>query len=1017
MVGRRRPRGGASGAVVGLWATQVPRGARLRGGMLGSYGAYGDDGGASTRGGGGEFAGLDSLSFSLMPDIDSGCGSLCLFLLVLALVTLGVFAAFAYAAAALLGGGENAMVVLALIVATLLLCYQYCWVEDDGYGYGGYGGYGGRFSLVGGWSRRRNKKGRPAETGAVGLVNLGNTCYMNSTLQCLAHVPQLVDFFLAPGWEAAINERSKFGTKGQVTKELAALVRRLWSDRFVYVAPSTFKAAMGKHAAQFKGYEQQDSEEFLNCLLGFVHEDLNSRARARSDAKAVADGEGEEGEGDGEGDGEGEGEGASGDDGAGGDAGTRGAHRTALANGGAGGGRGAEMVAHRAKGARSWREFQQRNSSMVHDMLGGQLRSRLQCPDCGEVAAKFETFNALHLQLPQVLANFRVTFVPPVRFHDDGSWSFESRMATVYLRVPVSGCVADLKRAIRAEVAVPDDVELCAWTRSSTGRIDRIHADDSRLLYLRRTSLMLQVFTAAQSGDDWQVMPIVHRRRKLVPKPRRYSYYDDGDSEEEGAQAMEERLETCGVPMMLPVPKGISFNELHAAAMQWAAMCVASPPPAAERPRVIATDGWCRTCEFCEPAKRCSGCELPDSDAPIEWDDKVEAHTGMRALVIAWGTTTDDPDGRATPVPDGDLTYAPHDVDLIVGRGVDRAAVERGTALTDEEVISLSDCLVKYTGEETLDEDARWECSGCHKLERATKSIALWRLPDVVIIILKRFIFDGYSYTKNDALVSFPINGLDLRPWMGVDVPEDSSVYDLVATSNHTGSLSGGHYTARAKSPLTGCWHVYDDTHVTEIKAKDEEDLARFLQVKSAYFLVYARRGAAAEDMFRDCALPLIEAAGAAVDEEGDEDASADDNKARAAAPAAARTAAPGASRKGPSADESLYSSLKAWVKHWTVGDDDSDDDDGDGGGGGDRDAGDGGSVTTTSTAVTAGSEGGDRSDERPAVDVGDRGVAGRGGASGSDRVRQRHGSPGSGGRPASPPPTRRDGAGSGKED
>jgi len=38
-----------------------------------------------------------------------------------------------------------------------------------------------------------------------------------------------------------------------------------------------------------------------------------------------------------------------------------------------------------------------------------------------------------------------------------------------------------------------------------------------------------------------------------------------------------------------------------------------------------------------------------------------------------------------------------------------------------------------------------------------------------------------------------------------------SVAYDLYAVSNHSGTPSGGHYTAAAKNPYTGQWHYFND--------------------------------------------------------------------------------------------------------------------------------------------------------------------------------------------------------------
>src|SRR2546426_106878 len=74
--------------------------------------------------------------------------------------------------------------------------------------------------------------------------------------------------------------------------------------------------------------------------------------------------------------------------------------------------------------------------------------------------------------------------------------------------------------------------------------------------------------------------------------------------------------------------------------------------------------------------------------------------------------------------------------------------------------------LLKFTSEERLSKSDPWYCSRCKQFQCAMKKLDLWRLPNVLIIHLKRFRYNRNNRDKISTLVDFPISGLDLSQWM-----------------------------------------------------------------------------------------------------------------------------------------------------------------------------------------------------------------------------------------------------------
>ncbi|CAF3819843.1 unnamed protein product [Rotaria sp. Silwood1] len=149
--------------------------------------------------------------------------------------------------------------------------------------------------------------------------------------------------------------------------------------------------------------------------------------------------------------------------------------------------------------------------------------------------------------------------------------------------------------------------------------------------------------------------------------------------------------------------------------------------------------------------------------------------------------------------------------------------------------VTLTDCFNELFKVEILGENGQWFCDKCQCLMDAEKKFDIWTPPKVLILQLKRFTCDIFSNVKIQTLVEFPFNSpLDLRQFITDPDYKESTLYELIAISSHTGSLAAGHYTTYARNFLTGKWLQFNDEIVCEADEKS-------LQSPNAYILVYRR--------------------------------------------------------------------------------------------------------------------------------------------------------------------------------
>ncbi|XP_047125034.1 ubiquitin carboxyl-terminal hydrolase 8 isoform X1 [Hydra vulgaris] len=207
----------------------------------------------------------------------------------------------------------------------------------------------------------------------TGLKNLGNTCYMNSVIQCLACTLPLGKYFTTGMYEKHLNLCNTNAHPGELARELAFLIIVISAGEYRSVSPIDFKIALGKFAPDFSGFKQQDAHELLMFFMDGLHEDVNKIVKKEIIKVKETDN---------------------------------------LSD---------EIAADIA-----WKDYKLNNDSVIVDLFQGQFRSTVTCLSCNKRSKTFDAFNCLQLPLPSnqstTLENCIQTFTKAEKIGGNDSW-------------------------------------------------------------------------------------------------------------------------------------------------------------------------------------------------------------------------------------------------------------------------------------------------------------------------------------------------------------------------------------------------------------------------------------------------------------------------------------------------------------------------------------------------------------------------------------------------------------------
>nr|GEW36985.1 ubiquitin carboxyl-terminal hydrolase 5 isoform X1 [Tanacetum cinerariifolium] len=569
---------------------------------------------------------------------------------------------------------------------------------------------------------------RGSSCGLTGLLNLGNTCFMNSAIQCLVHTPEFARYF-REDYHQEINWHNPLGLVGELAQAFGELLRKLWTPGRSAFAPRIFKAKLARFAPQFNGYNQHDSQELLAFLLDGLHEDLN-----------------------------------------------RVKHKTYIKSRDADG-RPDEEVADEY-----WANHIARNDSIIVDVCLGQYKSTLICPACEKKSVTFDPF--MHLSLPLQSTTTRKMSVTV--FSCDGS----AVPVTCTVTVLKQGRVRDLIQAVSGACALKQN-EKVFIVEIRNHLIHRLLEDPLMSLSSIKDDEHLSAYKIPKSMKNTKFLQLVHRREEL----------------ETGNARGTTGWKPYGTPLLYPVSSDATITRVasdHKNTSIKAGLTFKEDNDSKETPLKLPlklVDGNNACIDLTVGEERTV--RLPTSSISvllyIDWSSKLlkkyETHYLENLPEV--------------------FQYGP-------------------TKKSRTEPLSLYSCLEAFLREEPLVPEDMWYCPQCQERRQASKKLDLWRLPEVLVIHLKRFSYSRNVKHKLETFVNFPLHDLDMTSYLANKSNSSRQVYELYALTNHYGSMGSGHYTAHIKLIDENRWYNFDDSHISPINEDDVKSSA-------AYVLFYRR--------------------------------------------------------------------------------------------------------------------------------------------------------------------------------
>ena len=644
--------------------------------------------------------------------------------------------------------------------------------------------------------------------GRTGLVNIGNTCFMNSALQCLSNCYELTKYFLLNFYENDINQENRLGTGGQVVTIYRKLLDDLWLGDDDYINPNYFKRIFAHFVHKFSGYAQQDSNEFLIYLLDKIHEDLNTIT-----VKPYIEMEGKKPE-----------------------------------------------QTDEEVSKIWWEKHLKRENSIIVDLFHGQFKSTISCNICHQVCVSFDSYMFISLPIPS--GKYEIE----VKYFGYNINDFLVMKIPITENTTVLNIIDIMKNRINI-ININKNIKNNPPKRKKRNKnknkiIKKLYEqinlskDKIEMVLLTNKKKIYKVFT----NNDY-IFPYLLQGYELVAYEKDTSNQNNENIYFYLSQYYYSyifslfyypRIYFFDYPFAINFDKTQKIFNIYKNIKEFLKELLPNNNPnnPIKKDEILNIDFNFNKINK-DNEKSCGFTLYLNTFIP-------NTNSSLCSSIFSFGNSINHPLLEKYSSTENysnikrqlnlDELHLRLTLDVNILFNLDKAKLpklknnlyNKKLSLNVGKDINLYDCLNLFNSEEILDGDNEWYCNKCKKHVDAVKKMDVYKSPYYLIFQLKRFkqdnegssIFNIFNSSKNTTFIDFPVTNLDLSNYI-LSENNQGGIYDLIGVINHYGGESFGHYTAYCLNGKK--WMEYNDEYVAEIKKGN-------IITNAAYVLFYRRR-------------------------------------------------------------------------------------------------------------------------------------------------------------------------------